>query len=35
MTNGFTFTDRFAGIGGMRIPFEKLGGTCVFSSDGQ
>ena len=25
--------DLFAGIGGMRIPFEKLGGTCVFSSE--
>lgn len=27
------FIDLFAGIGGMRIPFEKLGGTCVFSSE--
>jgi len=31
--NKFDFIDLFAGIGGMRIPFEKLGGTCVFSSE--
>ena len=29
----FNFIDLFAGIGGMRIPFGKLGGTCVFSSE--
>ena len=29
----FNFIDLFAGIGGIRIPFEKLGGTCVFSSE--
>lgn len=29
----FTFIDLFAGIGGMRIPFESLGGHCVFSSE--
>ncbi|MXV77721.1 DNA (cytosine-5-)-methyltransferase, partial [Candidatus Poribacteria bacterium] len=29
----FSFIDLFAGIGGMRIPFERLGGTCVFSSE--
>lgn len=29
----FTFIDLFAGIGGIRIPFQKLGGKCVFSSE--
>lgn len=29
----FKIIDLFAGIGGIRIPFEKLGGTCVFSSE--
>jgi len=29
----FTFIDLFAGIGGIRIPFEKLGGKCVFTSE--
>lgn len=29
----FTFIDLFAGIGGMRIPFDELGGHCVFSSE--
>ena len=29
----FRFIDLFAGIGGMRIPFERLGGKCVFSSE--
>jgi DNA (cytosine-5)-methyltransferase 1 len=29
----FRFIDLFAGIGGMRIPFEEAGGECVFSSE--
>ncbi|HEY4583536.1 MAG TPA: DNA (cytosine-5-)-methyltransferase [Lysobacter sp.] len=29
----FRFIDLFAGIGGLRIPFEKLGGRCVFTSE--
>jgi DNA (cytosine-5)-methyltransferase 1 len=29
----FTFIDLFAGIGGTRLPFQKLGGECVFSSE--
>lgn len=29
----FKFIDLFAGIGGMRIPFDELGGECVFSSE--
>jgi DNA (cytosine-5)-methyltransferase 1 len=29
----FTFIDLFAGIGGMRIAFQKLNGKCVFSSE--
>ena len=31
--DNFNFIDLFAGIGGIRIPYEKLGGTCVFSSE--
>ena len=30
---GFSFIDLFAGIGGMRLAFEKAGGRCVFSSE--
>lgn len=29
----FKFIDLFAGIGGIRIPFDELGGDCVFSSE--
>ena len=33
MRKKFTFIDLFAGIGGMRIAFQNLGGKCVFSSE--
>ena len=29
----FTFIDLFAGIGGMRLPFQELNGECRFSSE--
>ncbi len=29
----FRFIDLFAGIGGIRIPFEQCGGQCVFTSE--
>ncbi len=29
----FRFIDLFAGIGGIRIPFDELGGECVFTSE--
>lgn len=29
----FKFIDLFAGLGGIRIPFEEYGGECVFSSE--
>jgi DNA (cytosine-5)-methyltransferase 1 len=29
----FTFVDLFAGIGGMRLGFEQVGGECVFTSE--
>ena len=31
--NEFRFIDLFAGIGGIRIGFESVGGKCVFSSE--
>ena len=33
MKKSFKFIDLFAGIGGIRIPFEELDGECVFSSE--
>lgn len=30
---GFTFIDLFAGIGGLRMGFESVGGKCVFTSE--
>jgi len=30
---GFRFIDLFAGIGGMRLGFQSVGGKCVFSSE--
>jgi DNA (cytosine-5)-methyltransferase 1 len=29
----FTFIDLFAGVGGIRLPFQQLGGKCVFTSE--
>ncbi len=31
--NHFSFIDLFAGIGGIRLGFESVGGKCVFSSE--
>ena len=31
--NDFTFIDLFAGIGGIRLPFQQQGGKCVFTSE--
>ena len=33
MPSDFTFIDLFAGIGGMRLGFEAVGGECVFTSE--
>lgn len=30
---GFRFVDIFAGVGGLRRPFEEIGGRCVFTSE--
>lgn len=32
-SHSFTFIDLFAGIGGMRLAFEKAGCKCIFSSE--
>lgn len=32
-TSAFTFVDLFAGIGGMRIAFDRAGGHCVYSNE--
>ena len=29
----FTFIDLFAGIGGIRLAYQNLGGKCVFTSE--
>lgn len=31
--NDFTFIDLFAGIGGIRLGFESIGGECIFTSE--
>ena len=31
--HSFTFIDLFAGIGGIRLAYQRLGGLCVFSSE--
>ena len=33
LTESIKFIDLFAGIGGIRIPFDELGYKCVFSSE--
>lgn len=33
MRDRFPFVDLFAGIGGLRRPFEEIGGRCVFTSE--
>lgn len=31
--SGYTFIDLFAGVGGIRRPFDEAGATCVFTSE--
>lgn len=31
--SAFTFIDLFAGIGGIRLPYQQAGGHCIFSSE--
>jgi len=31
--NSFEFIDLFAGVGGIRLPFQQMGGKCVFTSE--
>lgn len=33
VATGFRFVDLFAGVGGMRMGFERAGGVCVFTSE--
>lgn len=33
VADGFTFVDLFAGIGGIRLGFQRQGGNCVFTSE--
>ena len=30
---GFRFVDLFAGVGGLRLPFESIGGRCIFTAE--